>query len=123
MQQTMDRYVGIYRNEADLMEGIRRIRALQARFERVRVVDQSPVYNLNLTDALETSHMLELAETIVVGAYARTESRGAHSRTDYPKRDDARWMKHTIAQRTPEGPNLSYAPVGFTRWEPTERVY
>ena len=123
MQRTMERYAGIYRNEADLMEGIRRVRALQARFERVRVVDQSRVYNLNLTDALETGHMLELAETIVVGAYARTESRGAHSRTDFPKRDDVRWMKHTIARRTPEGPNLSYAPVGFTRWEPTERVY
>jgi len=123
LQRTMERYAGIYRNEADLMEGIRRIRELKARFERVRVVDRSRVFNLNLTDAMETEHMLELAEVIVVGAYARTESRGAHSRTDFPARDDARWMKHTIARRTPEGPNLSYAPVGFTRWEPTERVY
>ncbi len=123
LQRTMDRYVGIYRNEADLMEGIRRVRALRARFERVRVVDQSRIYNLNLTDALETGHMLELAETIVVGAYARTESRGAHARTDFPKRDDARWMRHTIARRAPEGPALTYAPVGYTRWEPTERVY
>ncbi len=123
LQATMERYAGIYRNEADLMEGIRRVRALKARFERVRVVDRSSVYNLNLTDALETGHMIELAETIVVGAYARTESRGAHARTDFPARDDARWMQHTIARRTPEGPNLSYAPVGYTRWAPTERVY
>ncbi len=123
MQQTMDRYVGIYRSEADLLEGLRRIRALRQRFERVRVVDRSRVFNLNLTDAIETGHMLALAEVIVVGAYARTESRGAHSRLDYPKRDDARWMRHTLARRTPEGPNLSYAPVGYTRWEPKERVY
>ncbi len=123
MQQTMDRYAGIYRNEADLLEGIRRIRALKARFENVRVVDTSQVYNLNLTDALEVGHMLELAEVILVGAYARTESRGAHARTDYPKRDDAKWMRHTLAERAADGPKLSYAPVAVTRWQPTERVY
>ncbi|MGD0249778.1 MAG: succinate dehydrogenase/fumarate reductase flavoprotein subunit, partial [Thermoplasmata archaeon] len=109
--------------EADLLEGLNRIRALQKRFVNVRVVDQSRVFNLNLIDAIETGHMLELAEVIVVGAYARTESRGAHSRTDYPKRDDVRWMRHTLAKKTSEGPNLSYAPVGYTRWEPKERVY
>jgi succinate dehydrogenase / fumarate reductase, flavoprotein subunit len=123
MQRTMDRYVGIYRQEADLLEAIRRIRALRARFERVRVVDQSKTYNINLTDALETGHMLTLAEVISVGAYARLESRGAHFRIDYPKRDDARWMKHTIATQGAGGPSLSYAPVAYTRWDPMERVY
>jgi succinate dehydrogenase / fumarate reductase, flavoprotein subunit len=123
MQQVMEKYVGIYRNESDLLEGLKRVRALRARFENIHVVDQSKVYNLNLTDALETGHLLELAEVIVVGAYARTESRGAHSRTDYPKRDDAHWMKHTMAKKTPDGPNLSYTPVTYTRWEPKERVY
>ena len=123
MQETMEKYVGIYRNEADLLEGLKRVRAIKARFDRIRVVDQSKVYNVNLTDALEVGHMLTLAETIVVGAYARTESRGAHARTDYPKRDDARWMRHTLAQKTPQGPSLSYGPVTYTRWEPKERVY
>jgi len=123
MQQIMGQYVGIYRTEAELLEGLKRLRAVKARFQRIRVVDQSKVYNLNLTDALETGHMLELAETIVVGAYARTESRGAHFRTDYPKRDDARWMKHTIATRSDAGPVLTYTPVAYTRWEPKERVY
>jgi len=123
LQNVMEQYVGIYRKEADLLEGLKRVRALRGRFEKVRVVDQSKVYNLNLTDALETGHLLELAEVIVVGAYARTESRGAHSRTDYPKRDDAHWMKHTMARKTPDGPNLSYTPVAYTRWEPKERVY
>jgi succinate dehydrogenase / fumarate reductase flavoprotein subunit len=123
MQETMERYAGIYRNEADLLEGLKRIRALQARFARVRIVDASKVYNLNLTDAVELGHMLDLSEVILVGAYARTESRGAHSRTDFPNRDDARWMKHTMARKGPAGPTLSYSPVAYTRWEPKERVY
>jgi len=67
--------------------------------------------------------MLHLAEVIVVGAYARTESRGAHARRDYPARDDTRWMKHTLAVRGADGPQLSYSPVAYTRWEPKERVY
>jgi succinate dehydrogenase / fumarate reductase flavoprotein subunit len=123
MQRVMDRYVGIYRSEADLLEGVRQIREVKKRFARVRVTDRSKVYNVNLTDALEIGHMLELAEVIVVGAYARTESRGAHARRDYPVRDDTRWMKHTLATRGPDGPKLSYSPVAYTRWEPKERVY
>jgi len=123
MQRTMEECAGIYRNEAGLGDGLRRILELRKRFERVHVVDRSMVYNLNLTDALETGHMLELAEVILVGAFARTESRGAHSRTDYPKRDDVRWMRHTLARKGPAGPTLDYAPVGFTRYPPTERVY
>ncbi len=123
MQSTMDQLVGIYRLPEELAEALRRIRALKERYRAVRIVDQSKVYNLNLTDALETGHMLELAETIIVGAIARTESRGAHTRVDFPKRDDARWMKHTLATQGPDGPVLSYAPVAYTRWEPKERVY
>jgi succinate dehydrogenase / fumarate reductase flavoprotein subunit len=123
LEQTMDRYVNIFRTAADLAEGLKRVQAIQERFSRVRVADQSKVFNLNLSDAIETEHVLDLAEVIIVGAIARTESRGAHFRTDYPKRDDAHWMKHTLAQRTPSGPALSYSPVGFTRWEPKERVY
>ncbi len=123
MQRTMDSLVGIYRNAAELQQALARIVALKIRYEKVRVVDRSKTYNINLTDALETGHMLQLAEVIVVGAIARTESRGAHARTDYPKRDDANWMKHTLAAYSPEGPRLSYSPVAYTRWEPKERVY
>ena len=123
LQQTMDRYVNLFRIEADLTEGLRRVRAVKERFSRVRVVDQSKVFNINLSDAIETEHMIDLAEVIIVGAIARTESRGAHFRKDYPKRDDKNWMKHTLALRTPSGPALSYSPVAFTRWEPKERVY
>ncbi|MCI4357828.1 MAG: FAD-binding protein [Thermoplasmata archaeon] len=123
MQNVMDTQVGIYRAFSALANALRAIRALQARFEKVRIVDPSSTFNLNLTDALETGHMLDLAETIIVGAIARTESRGAHARTDYPKRDDAHWMRHTLATYSHEGPKLSYAPVAYTRWEPKERVY
>ncbi|MGA7923650.1 MAG: FAD-binding protein [Thermoplasmata archaeon] len=123
MQQTMDTLVGIYRQPAQLDQALHEIRALQERFQKVRIVDQSPVYNVNLTDTLETGHMLDLAEVITVGAIARTESRGAHARVDYPKRDDANWLKHTLATWTPEGPQLSYVPVTMTRFEPKERVY
>ena len=123
MQATMEEHVGIFRTGEQLGEGLRRLRALRQRYAAVRVVDSARTYNLNLTDALETGHMLDLAEVIVAGAIARTESRGAHARRDFPKRDDANWMRHTMAAYDPAGPRLSYAPVGYTRWEPKERVY
>ncbi len=123
MQRTMDTLVGIYRNAAELKQALAQIVALKVRYEKVRVVDRAKTYNINLTDALETGHMLALAEVIVAGAIARTESRGAHARTDFPKRDDANWMKHTLAAYSPQGPRLSYGPVAYTRWEPKERVY
>ena len=123
LQQTMDRLVGIYRLPQELFEALRQVRALQERYRNVHVVDTSTSYNIDLTDALEVGHLLDLAEVIVVGAIARTESRGAHTRVDFPTRDDANWMKHTIARRTPGGPELSYAPVAYTHWEPKERVY
>jgi len=64
-----------------------------------------------------------VAEIVVVSALARTESRGAHYRLDYPKRDDVNWLKHTLAYYTPEGPRLDYIPVRITRWKPEERKY
>jgi succinate dehydrogenase / fumarate reductase, flavoprotein subunit len=123
LQQTMDRLVGIFRTPDELFDALRKVRALQERYRNVHVVDSATTYNIDLTDALEVGHMLDLAEVIVVGAIARTESRGAHTRVDFPTRDDKNWMKHTITRRTPGGPELSYAPVAFTHWEPKERVY
>jgi succinate dehydrogenase / fumarate reductase, flavoprotein subunit len=123
LQQTMDKLVGIYRTPDELFEALREVRALQERYRTVRVVDRATTYNIDLSDALEVGHLLDLAEVIVVGAIARTESRGAHSRLDFPARDDKTWMKHTIAHRTPGGPELSYAPVAYTRFDPKERVY
>ncbi|MCI4363241.1 MAG: FAD-binding protein [Thermoplasmata archaeon] len=123
MQAVMERRAGIYRNDADLRAGIQELFALRAKRATLRIVDRSTVFNLNVTDALETRNLLDLAEVILAGALARTESRGAHARTDFPTRDDAHWMKHTIAGYNPLGPQLSYAPVAYTRWDPKERVY
>jgi succinate dehydrogenase / fumarate reductase, flavoprotein subunit len=123
LQQTMDKLVGIYRVPDQLFDALRKVRALQERYRNVHVIDHSSTYNIDLSDALEVGHLLDLAEVIVVGAIARTESRGAHYRLDFPARDDQNWMKHTIAHRTPGGPELSYSPVAYTHFDPKERVY
>jgi len=73
--------------------------------------------------ALELDFMIDVAEAIIVSALARKESRGAHYRLDYPERDDANWLKHTLAVMGPDGPVLSYIPVTITRWKPVERKY
>jgi succinate dehydrogenase / fumarate reductase flavoprotein subunit len=67
--------------------------------------------------------LLDLAEIMVMGALNRTESRGGHARRDYPERDDANWLKHTLAFRTEHGPKLDYKPVTITTWKPVERKY
>ena len=70
------------------------------------------------SDPVAYTALVELAETIVSGALAREESRGAHYRSDFPARDDANWLKHTLARRTPEGASLTYTPVTITRFQP-----
>jgi len=72
---------------------------------------------------LELENLLDIAEVTAVSALAREETRGAHARTDFPKRDDAAWLKHTLAVRTDDGPRLHYKPVTITRWPPAERKY
>jgi len=73
--------------------------------------------------ALQLDFTLDLAEVTITGALARTEFRGAHSRLDYPKRDDENWLKHTLAYYTREGPRLEYIPVTIIKWPPTARAY
>jgi succinate dehydrogenase / fumarate reductase flavoprotein subunit len=123
LQATMDNLVGIFRVPAELQRALAKVQELKQRYARCFVQDKSTVYNVNLTDALELGYLLDLAEPIVVGAIARTESRGAHTRLDFPKRDDANWLKHTLAQKGPQGPVLSYLPVTVTEFKPKERVY
>jgi succinate dehydrogenase / fumarate reductase flavoprotein subunit len=74
-------------------------------------------------EILELRSLLDFSEVIVAGALARKESRGAHYRTDYPRRDDAEWLKHSLARRGPDGPIFDYTPVRITRYEPKERKY
>ncbi|MCW4052992.1 MAG: succinate dehydrogenase/fumarate reductase flavoprotein subunit, partial [Candidatus Bathyarchaeota archaeon] len=80
-------------------------------------------YNTGLVGALQLDFTLDLAEVTIASALARTESRGAHSRRDCPKRDDENWLKHTLAYYTEAGPRLEYAPVTITKWPPTARKY
>jgi succinate dehydrogenase/fumarate reductase flavoprotein subunit len=92
--------------------------ALTHRAASVTVQDKGRVFNTDLVQAFELQSLLDVAETIVASALARQESRGAHYRSDFLKRDDAQWLKHSLARRSPAGPALTYEPVSITRFPP-----
>jgi len=120
----MDEKVGVYRDEAGLRDALAQINDLQKRFETVAVRDRSRVFNQALTFALELGFMLDCAEATVISAIDRTESRGAHYRTDYPQRNDAQWLKHIeVTRRDGAASAISYLPVTITKWQPQERKY
>jgi succinate dehydrogenase / fumarate reductase flavoprotein subunit len=121
--ETMRLKVGIFRTPDALKEAWDKIRELKERYTRLNVRHTGEVYNTELLGALELGFSLDLVEAMTVGALAREESRGAHTRRDFPDRDDEKWLKHTMAHWTPEGPRLDYAPVSITRWQPERRVY
>ncbi|MCD6242715.1 succinate dehydrogenase/fumarate reductase flavoprotein subunit [Candidatus Bathyarchaeota archaeon] len=123
MRKVMNDKVWIFRTGEELQEALKEIRELRKRFENIRVEDKGGAFNMGLIEALQLDFTLELAEVTVVSALARTESRGAHYRLDYPKRDDKNWLKHTLAYYTREGPRLEYIPVTITKWTPAERKY
>jgi succinate dehydrogenase / fumarate reductase flavoprotein subunit len=123
MAAAMNKGVGIFRTKQVMEETLATVRQLKERAKRVPVAGKGLLFNMELLSVIELGFMLELAEVIAVGALAREESRGAHSRRDFPERDDQRWMKHTVARYRPEGPVLDYAPVTVTRWQPEKRVY
>ena len=123
MRKTMEDGCGIYRDKAAMAQTCDTLRRLRDRFSRIGLMDRDAVFNTELISALELESMLDVAAAVAHGALAREESRGAHTRTDFPKRDDARFLKHTLAYRTPDGPRLEYLPVTITRWAPEERKY
>jgi succinate dehydrogenase / fumarate reductase flavoprotein subunit len=123
LRTLMDRHAGIYRDGASMREGLERIGELKQRFRKIGIQDRSRVYNSNLMQALETENMLDLAEALLTSAVAREESRGAHARTDFPKRDDEKFLGHTMAYYTGGRPRLEYKPVRITNWKPVERKY
>ncbi|HXG35579.1 MAG TPA: FAD-binding protein [Dehalococcoidia bacterium] len=120
---TMDQYVGIYRDKANLSQALEKIDELKERYQKVSVHDKSRVFNTDVIFALELRFLLDTAETIAAGALAREESRGAHYRTDFPQRDDEKWLRHTLCYHTPEEPRLDFLPVTITHWPPAERTY
>lgn len=123
MQKSMEKYVGIYRDENSLIQACKIISDLKKRAENITVEDKDRVFNTDLVSALELGFMLDAAEAIAYSAVPRRESRGAHSRTDYPKRDDLIFLKHTLAYRGISEPRIDYMPVTITRWKPEARVY
>ena len=124
MQKTMEKSAGIYRTGALLTEAASTLRRLQERFRDVAISDHSRTFNTELTTALELSFMLDVAEAIVQCALNRTESRGSHQRTDFPKRDDGKFLAHSLVSQREDGtPQVQYLPVTITRWPPAERVY
>jgi succinate dehydrogenase / fumarate reductase flavoprotein subunit len=123
LRTCMDVNVGVFRTGQELSQGLEKIRSLRKRYSNISIDDKSSVYNTNLYHALELGNLLDLAEVMVMGALNRTESRGGHARRDFPERDDANWLKHTLAFHTERGPKLDYKPVTITTWKPVERKY
>ncbi len=124
MQKTMEESAGIYRDGDSLGRAAQMLSGLRARFADLAVEDRSRTFNTGAIAALELSFMLDVADAIVNSALRREESRGAHQRTDFPVRDDQRFLSHSLIHRTSDGSSrVEYRPVTITRWPPAERVY
>jgi fumarate reductase flavoprotein subunit len=124
MQEVMEECAGIYRSGDALAKGLDTLRELQERSTDLALADQSPVFNTEIVAALELANMLDVAECIVQSGLWREESRGAHQRTDFPDRNDERFLAHTMLTRDDAGsPSVASLPVTITRWPPGKRVY
>jgi len=123
MQAEMMDKASVFRVESDLTKVLEILKGLRDRYGRVRLQDRGRKFNMELLEAFELDHLLELSQVTAAGALARKESRGAHSREDFPKRDDANFLKHTLAFKKGADVELRYKPVSITRFQPQERKY
>jgi fumarate reductase flavoprotein subunit len=124
MQTTMEASAGIYRTGKALSEGLDKLRRVRERFRDVAIEDSSRTFNTERITVLELSFMLDVAQAMISSALLREESRGAHQRTDFPARDDVRFLAHSLAYHQPDDScRIEYKPVTITRWPPAERVY
>jgi fumarate reductase flavoprotein subunit len=124
MQHTMEAGAGIYRTRSSLAEAAAKIAEMQERYKAISIEDHSLAFNTQLVAALELGYLLDVAETILQCGLQREESRGAHQRTDFPARDDNKFLAHSLVSKGPDGrPVVSYLPVTITRWPPGKRVY
>jgi len=121
-EEMMDK-ASVMRTESGLRAVSQRLSELKERYRRIGLQDRTRNFNTELLEALELGYLLELSEVLVICALARKESRGAHYREDFPKRDDANFLKHTLAYHTENGIVLRYKPVRITRYQPQERKY
>ncbi len=126
MQRVMQEDFGVFRTGEVMESGIKRLQALRERLSHAKLEDKSRIFNTERINALELDNLMATAYATALSAIARTESRGAHSREDFPKRDDANWIKHTLYLE--EGEVIDYRPVNTSPkyiepFEPKERVY
>jgi succinate dehydrogenase / fumarate reductase flavoprotein subunit len=123
LQDEMMEKASVFR-EAKSLEAMRgKLAELRERYAQVKIEDRGTRYNTELLEVIELGNLLDLAEVLVESALGREESRGAHSREDFPKRDDINWLKHTLAYKTPKGIEFRYKPVTITKFQPKERKY
>jgi len=123
MKKVMFDDVGVFRTEAGMKNAIEKVRELKERFKHVKLADGGKVFNTELLNAWELGNMLDLAEVITTCALNRQESRGGHARQDFPQRDDANWLKHTLISDKDGKLEINYKPVVITKYPPKERVY
>ena len=122
LTETMTEKAYVYRDETNLVECLKKIRALKEQTWK-HVDDKAKEYNTNFTNVMELDSMFRVSEIVLIGAINRKESRGAHARTDYPKRDDTNFMHHTLAYYDPKEPIMKTHPVTITNYKPVERKY
>jgi succinate dehydrogenase / fumarate reductase flavoprotein subunit len=123
MQEVMMDKVSVVRDAQGMTEAKAKIDELRGAYNHAAIQDRGKVFNTDLMEALELGYMLDCADTIIAGALAREESRGAHYRTDFEKRDDVNWLAHTIVKKTSGGLELTKKPVTITKFQPKERKY
>jgi succinate dehydrogenase / fumarate reductase flavoprotein subunit len=122
-QECMTAHCGVFRTEAVMQEGLDQLHALRDRAQDIRLDDQGSLWNTEIIEALELQSLMMVGETILASAFNRKESRGAHSREDYPDRNDPDFLKHTLAYYSPSGIDIQFMPVTITRFQPQERKY
>ncbi|MBI4437018.1 MAG: succinate dehydrogenase flavoprotein subunit [Candidatus Omnitrophica bacterium] len=123
LQVSMMEDASVFRTESGLKKMEGKLTGLKERFKRIRISDVGAAYNTDLYEAFELGYLLDLSDAIVAGALSRKESRGAHCREDYPKRNDSEWLKHTLCYQKNGKLELKYKPVVITRFQPQERKY
>ncbi len=123
LYELMEEHMYVYRNIRGMAIARKGISALRNKFKDIYIEDKGKAFNTNLREAFEIHNLLDIAWIVSEGAFRRHESRGAHVVAEYPKRDDARWLKHTIAIKSAAGIKFSYSKVKITKWQPEERKY
>jgi succinate dehydrogenase / fumarate reductase flavoprotein subunit len=123
MQITMMEKVGIYRNAKDMQKAVEEVHELRQRYQTVRVQDTSKAFNTDLLEIIELGNLLDLSLVTATSALDREESRGAHSREDFPERDDEKWLKHSLAYLESDSVRLDYKEVDTSIWKPKPRTY